>query len=499
MRRRALLAALTASASATAGCSMFDDSERPRETFAVSETTTEPTTTMAFERPSGEVRRGVAVPGPQSLHVAATVPTAVPDDVAVTLGFTSEPTTDEPATLYVRVQVLESADSPVELPAGATPPLSAYRGVHEADDGSSRPMFLVPRRAGVAFDALVRRDQGCWRPKLPVGPEDGTTGTRTMSPGESFAREYYLVTPWATDRCLQPGTYLFEADAGWRFSVCSFVREPPGDSAYADVDVPSLPGFAGTRWYHDADADRFLRPRSEQFGLPSTTARFTLRNQSYRRIVVDESVWALYKLVDDRWHPIAPLTGRADDPAARSIYPGTTSTLALSLHTDADAPSDDDRRAVGGLGQGRYAVAYPGTLSVPGPGSGSTRPTAALVTLVGNPPRVDGTGAVDHATDRDGVRHLHTTPDESAVGTLRLERLAADDHADAVPLITEQVLQRDALRDAIVALRDAPSDVDAVVYHTEPADIGQTVAWIDPNSSGLTFTYDGDPYAMTYG
>ncbi|MFC6953385.1 hypothetical protein [Halorubellus litoreus] len=496
MRRRALLAALTASASATAGCSMLDDSERPRETFAVSDTTTESTTEMSFDPPSEGVSRGFAVPGNDDHRVAITVPSSIPDDVAVTLGFTTVPSSDDPATVYARVQVLESADQPVELAAGATPPLSAYRGVHETEDGSTRPMFLVPRRAGAPFDALVRRDQGCWRPKLPVGPEDATTGTRTLAPGDAFEREYYLVTPWANDRCLHPGTYRFQADAGWGFSVCSFTREQPGDSAYADVDVPSLPGFASTRWYHEANADLFLRPRSEQFGLPSTTARFALYNQTYRRIVVDESAWALYKLEDDRWYPIAPLTGRADAPGDRPVYPGTTSTVALSLHTDADAPSDDDRRAVGGLGQGRYALAYPATLALPGDNPGSGRPTAALFTLVGNPPRVDGTGAVDHATDRDGVRHLHTTPDESAVATLRLERLADD--ADAVPLITEQVLQRDALRNAIVELR-AASDVDAVVYHTEPSDVVQTVAWIDPDSSGLTFTYDGDAYAMSYG
>ncbi|WP_323676394.1 hypothetical protein [Halorubellus sp. PRR65] len=501
MRRRALLAALTASASATAGCSLPDDSDRSREPFAVSDTTAEPTSEMTFEPPADGVSRGFAVPGYDDHRVAVTTPTAIPDDVAVTLGFTAGPTTEAPAGVYVRVQALPSADAPVELPVGSTPPLSAYRGVHETEDGGSRPMFLVPRRAGVEFDALVRRDQACWRPKLPVGPEDATTGTRTLSPGDAVEREYYLVTPWASDRCLQPGTYLFEADAGWRFSVCSFDREPPYDSAYADADVASLPGFEGTRWYHDADADTdlFLRPRSEQVGLPSTTARFTFRNQSYRRVRVDESVWALYKLVDDRWHPIAPLAGSANDGGERAVYPGTTSTLALSLHTDPDAPDDDDRRAVGGLGQGQYALAYPATLSPAGPSNYGNRPTAALFTVVGNPPRVDATGAVDHTTDRDGVRHLHTTADESAVATLHLERVQRDDAPDAAPLVTEQVLQRDALRNAIVELRAATTGVDAVVYHTEPDDIARTVAWIDPDGSGLTFTYDGDAYAMTYG
>ena len=478
---------------------MLDDGDRPRETFAVGETTTESTTELAFQSPSGDVRRGFAVPGNDDHRVAVTVPTNVPDDVAVTLGFTGSPTRDEPATLYVRLQVLESADAPVDLPVGATPPLSAYRGVHDPENGSERPMFLVPRRASASFDALVRRDQACWRPKLPVGPEDATAGTRTLSPGESVAREYYLVTPWANDRCLQPGTYLFEAAAGWRFSVCPFDRDPPGDSANAGVAAPSLPGFDSTRWYHDAgpDSELYLEPRSEQVGLPSTTARFAFRNQTYRRLVFDEHAWALFKLANDRWYPIAPLSGAPGGSTAAALLPGNDAELALSLTTDPDAAADDDRRAIGGLGEGRYAVAYPATLSPPGPGNDGLRPTAALFTVVGNPPRVDATGAVDHVTDRDGVRHLYTTPDESAVATLRLD--AVDDPGDAERLLTEQVLQRDALRDAIVALRGAPSDVDAVVYHTEPADIVQVVAWVDPGSNGLTFTYDGDAYAMDYG
>jgi hypothetical protein len=501
MRRRALLAALAASASATAGCSVLSDGDRPRDTFAVSKTPAETTTSVSFDPPGDSVERAFTVPGDDDHRVAVTVPRGIPEHVSITLGFTSPPSTDAPATLYARVGVRDTADEPVDLSVGATPPLSTYRGVHDPKgaDEDARSMLLVPRRAGVAFDDVVRRDQGCWRPILPVGPQDGVERTRTLDPGESLAREYYLVTPWASDRCLRPGAYRFGAAAGWQFHLCPFYWDDPTGSMFADTSVPDLPGFSDTRWYHEADSALFLRPRAEQVGLPSATARFQFRNQTDRRVLVDESAWALYKLEADRWYPIAPLAGSPNDVDREPIYPGQETGLALALTTNPDAASDDGRRAVGGLGQGQYAVAYPAALERPGPDNDAPRPTAALVTVVGNPPTVDTTDAIDHVTDREDVRHVHTTPDESAIATLRLERTAVDDGERATSLVTEQVLQRDALRDAIVELERAPDPVDTVVYHTTPAAIERVLSWIDRDSSGLTFTYDGAAYAMTLG
>jgi hypothetical protein len=501
MRRRALLAALTASASAIAGCSLLSNSERPQDTFAVSETPTETTTARTFDPPSDPVQRAFVVPDEGDHRVAVTAPTGIPDDVSITLGFTSAPSPDEPATLYARVGVRDAADGPVELPVGATPPLSAYRGVHEpeATDEDARSMLLVPQRAGVAFDELVRRDQRCWRPKLPVGPQDGTEKTRSLDPGEALAREYYLVTPWANDRCLRRGAYEFRAAAGWQFHLCPYHREAPDESAYTNETVPHLPGFRGTHWYHEADPTLFVRPQPEQVGLPSATARLEFRNQTDSTVRVDESAWALYKLESGRWYPIAPLAGLDDTVEYDPIYPGRTSSLSLTFTTNPDAVDDDEPRAVGGLAQGRYAVAYPATLELPGPDDDGARPTAALLTVVGNPPEVDTTDAIDHVTDRDGVRHVHTTTDESAIGTLRLERTTATDGERVTPLITEQILQRSALRNAILELERAPDNIDAVVYHTDPTEIVRTTAWIDRDSSGLTFTYDGTAYAMRYG
>jgi hypothetical protein len=495
MRRRPLLAAIsTAASTGLAGCSLIDSDDRSRETFAVDETTPAPTTSLAIDAPPGAVEPSFDVPGYTLKRVAVTTPTGIPDDVAITLGFTSAPSETDPATLYVRVQARETASGPVELTTGPTPPLSSYRGGFDPEDGPRLTMSLVPRRAGVDDDDIVRRDRGCWRPVLPVGPDDASTGTRTLDPGAVLEREYYLVTPWANDRCLQPGTYRFETDAGWSFEVCQFEVASPGGSAFADADVPDLPGFARTRWYHTAAPERFLDPRTEEVGLPSATAAFTFHNQTDSRLRVHDRSWALYKLVEDRWHPLAPLDAPANDDAT-PVLPGETSTLSLSLFTDPDAPSDDERASIGGLSQGRYAVAYPLDVTLPGRAYPVSDPTAALLTVVGNDPAFTPTDAIDHVTDRDDVRHVHTTPDESAVATLRLQPATA---TNPPPLILEQVLQRDALRDAIHALRTAPDDVTAVVYHTTASTIENTVAWIDPSANGLTFTFDDDTYTMTY-
>lgn len=500
MRRRALLAALsaTAFASATAGCSMFESKDRPRDSFAVTDTTTEQTTSMTFEHPPNDVARGFTVPGDDDHDVAITTPRGVPDDLAVTLGFTDGPTSDSPATVFVELARRESADGPVDLPAGPTPPMSAYEGVHESADGQSRRLFLVPRRAGAGFDDLVRRDRGCWRPKLPVGPRERSASATTLEPGESVAREYYLVTPWANDRCLMPGRYRFSTEAGWSFHVCPFDVEPPRDSQYADLDVPRLPGFPGTYWYHEAVPAVYVEPHTEQVGLPSATVRLKFRNQSHRVLTVDRAAWALYKLVDDTWYPIAPHEGRTEQVR---VLPGETVDLALSLFTEPDAPSENDRRAIGGLGQGRYAVAFPAsvqTTSIDGihrPGG----PPAALVTVVGNRPPLEATGAIDHTERRDATVHAFTTPDESSVATLRVERTGSNPTSQIQRLLLEQVLQRDALRDAIVTLRDAGSNVDTVVYHTDATSIERVTAWIDRDGDGIEFAFQGTTYATSYG
>ena len=501
MRRRPLLTALAAAAStsATAGCSALESTERPPDPFDVDETTTEPTTALDYDGPPRGLESGFEVPGDDDHEVVVTRPWDIPSKVGITVGVTEPPSEAGPATLFASIGLAESAEAPVELPAGATPPLSGYHG--EAMDGP-REMLLVPRRAGVEMDDVVKRDLGCWRTRQQPFPEP-TTGTVVLDPGESVGREYYLVTPWSSSVCLPSGTFEFEADAGWSFHVSSFDLVQPDRSRFEEADVPDLPGFAGTRWFHDPDPRLFVEPQMQSLGLRGGSTRLVFHNQRWRSVVAGRRSWALYKFVDDDWYPIAPLSSVGD---LSHVLPGRTSEVELSFYTNPNAPSPEDPTSVGGLGEGTYAVAYPADLTIPGPvevdDDEGTKPTAALVSLVGQQPAFEASDAVDHVRDEAGVRHVYTTADESSVATLRLREVPESDGrdgSDLQTLVLEQVLQRDALRDALVTFREAGDDVDAIVYHTDASDIEDVTAWIDPDGDGLAFWFEDTGYRGSYG
>lgn len=489
MRRRALLAALAASTSAAAGCSVLQSDERTRAPLDVEETTRPPTTGLEYDPPDA-MARGFRAPADADHEVVVGVPRKIPEGVMLSVGFTSPPSSESPATLYASVVVPADADGPVELPVGATPPLSAYRGDRV---GGGDGLLLVPERAGTEMGSVVKRDRGCWRPRRAAVPASTSARSVELSPGEGLEREYYVVTSWGTDRCLRPGRYRFQAPAGWRVAVSAFERVEPERSRYEDPDVPPLPGFQGTRWYHATDADVFLEPEAESVGLPTAAVAFTFHNQRWRPLRAPADAWRLYKRRGDAWYPIAPLT-RGD--GERVFHPGSRERLELDLFTDPDAPGDA-RTAVGGLDGGTYAVAYPTAYTVPRVESDLERegPTAALVAVVGERPALTTTGAVDHVADDGHVRHAYTTPDESAIATLQLRRI---EDAPGERLILEQVLQRDALRNALATLRTAPDATTTVAYHTDPSAIERTVALVDPDARGLRFRFVNANYEMTY-
>jgi len=498
MRRRALLAALAAGSSALAGCSLLDGEETSRGTFAADVTTPEPTTAQPFTAGPDPLQRGFTRPTAATTHrVAITRPVDVPDGLAVTLGFSEPETVESPAKVYARVAVPEDADEAVSVPVGPTPPLSEYAG-YTAEE--RRKLTLVPRRAGPADEDIVRRDRGCWRPVLPIGPEAGSRRERTLEPGESVGRDYFLVTPWATDRCMQPGAFQFRTDAGWSFHVASFLVVEPEASAFDDRTVPPLPGFQATRWYHETDGTAFLDPQAESVGLPRATPRFVFHNQLLRTFRAPAGAWRLYKLADGTWHHVAPLS-RTD--GQRRLLPGSTSTLQLSLFTDPDVPDEGERRVVGGLGQGTYAVAYPTSFTVPSVDRDVERdgPPAALFGVVGEEPPLEATGSVDHVVEDGDVIHVYTTADESAPATLRVEPVS-NPAASPTRVVREQVLQRDALRDAIATYREhstSGSGPGAVVYHTTAEAVERTTSHLDPEAEGILVAFEGTTFSLSYG
>lgn len=497
MRRRALLSAAPAGASLLAGCSLFDDEDAGRGTLGVSETRTDPTATRAYDVDLDALANGLLLDDGSEHAVAVTTPEGVPDDVEITVGFESQPTPERPATVFVERRVPDDAAGERRVPHGRSPPLSAYEGVDPSND---HRLLLVPDEAGVPQDEMVRRDVGCWRPVLPVGPQteyghlDETTTATVLEPGDTVIRAYFLVTPWSRDRCLPTGQYAFTAEMGWRIWVCVFDASAPDASRFEGIVVPAFPRQSAVHWYHEQDPSLYVVPENEQVGLPSATNRFTFRNTRYRSMYGSPDAWALYKLLDGGWFPIAPLTPA--EPPTR-ILPGESVEAPLRLFSDPDRASQDERATVGGLRSGRYAVTYPETLSpAPNsvPGEESVTP-AALFEIVGPDVPLDASGAIDHTRDAGETLHVYTTVDEESVATLRLDRT---ERPPARTLIREQVLQREALRNALVELRRREDDVTTIAYHVDPEQIVRITPWIDPTATGLRFAFEGETYEMTY-
>lgn len=498
MRRRALLSAAAAGSSLLAGCSMFDESTTRPDEFDVTVTSEPPTAELTYALNLSDLAGGFDVPSREHHAVAVTEPRGVPDPASLTVGFAAAPSVASPATLMISLEVPGSASSGVELPEGVTPPLSTYHGT--APDGDKR-LFLVPETAGVEQDEVVRRDRECWRPILPVGPEESrtVTGSETVrvEPGDSVTRAYFLVTPWAQERCLEPGQYRVDADAGWSFWVCSFDVEAPGDSRFTNRDVPALPGRRRVLWTHEAEAVLYTGPEREQVGLPNGTNRFVFHNHLLRSVAIERRSWSLFKLDDGSWFPIAPTTPTTEADS-ETLRPGESRAVELRLFTDPDRPPRGERDVLGGLGSGLYALNYPSQVTVPGSVLDSEEPPSptALFEIVGNEPSLSPSDAIDHVTERDGTRHAYTTADESSNAVLALSRSTASPSAR---LIREQVLQRSALRNAVALLRNADdegdAEIDAVHYHVAPERIVPVVPLL---ADGSVFAFEGATYEIGY-
>lgn len=503
MRRRALLSSIPLSATSLAGCSMLDESTTRPDSFDVTVTSEPPTEELTYALNLSELANGFDVPSREHQAVAVTQPTGVPDGASLTVGFAANPAAASPATLMVSLEVSGSASEGVELPVGLTPPLSTYHGT--ADEGDDR-LFLVPEVAGDEQDDVVRRENACWRPILPVGPDDVENATEPdavrVEPGESVTRAYYLVTPWAQDQCMMPGQYRVDADAGWSFWLCSFEVEPPGTSRFTGREVPDLPGRMRVTWTHEAEPVMYTKPEREQVGLPDGSNRFVFHNHLFRSVTIERRRWSLFKLDDESWFHIAP-TAPPTETESDTLRPGESRTIERRLFTDPDRARDSDRAVVGGLGDGLYALNYPTQVDVPGGVLDSEDPPSpsALFEIVGNEPSLSRSDEIDHVTDGDGVRDAYTTADESSNAVLELTRSTA---SASTRRIREQVLQRVALRDAVALLREAAeeesvdgndTDFDAVHYHVAPSRIVPVVPLLP---DGTVFSFEGETYEVAY-
>jgi hypothetical protein len=222
-----------------------------------------------------------------------------------------------------------------------------------------------------------------------------------------------------------------------------------------------------------------LEPSTERMALPRGEATFTFHNLSAGRIGINPYDWALWKLHEGVWKKIAPYAVLLP---LKYVPPGGS-----SRHTFGFDNVDPDK--FGGLGPGLYAYEH-GHL----PANGSGDPpavTAALFELVGDPIALTPTDAIAR-TERDGdaiVVYTKSWTDAERRATLTLRRIEFDPEAEV--LITEQVMQRENLRNALSQLvRSDASEVRLKgATRTGRGDVDYRIP-----DGGVRFTFDGETY-----
>lgn len=197
---------------------------------------------------------------------------------------------------------------------------------------------------------------------------------------------------------------------------------------------------------------------------PDRSTEFTLRNRSDQRFQTNHYHWQLHKRVDGEWYYIAP---ESYPEPLTPLAAGEDHSWTLTVVTADDGASIEtvqgtDSLTVAGLGGGQYAFGTDGWFA-----SGSYEEpiaVAASFELDAAPLELTPTDAVTE-TARDGdtlvARSTRGEPDEDENGDRRdayiLER-TDDPEARPEPVIVEQVVRDDQLRDAIALSRREDAD-----------------------------------------
>jgi hypothetical protein len=485
VRRRALLAGLTAGLAGLAGCQGLggsggrDDPYEvpPRETSTVAGI--DPATDA--EAPESLSRVVSAQVGPDRKFAVAGPPLSNnPWPGRYTVGFTAGPRPSGPAT--VRIQFTSTADRPREYEFGPSPPFSNYWSVRTGSDGSPRGLLLVPiDDRPFPYGDLVpeQPSYGRWEANESLGKPDGTPEERTieLDPGQSISGEYALLIDPEADWSTSRATYAFEG-ADWTVASLAVSTWDPGlqrrfGSRFEGRSVPDLPYSAPIRWFHrleDDDPPVYLDPTRER--VESIPAVLSPTVENYTLDVVEVGRRTLFKLRDGTWYPIGPLPVERGRP--RSLAPGGSLRGELDVNDEARSETARSPTTFLGLGGGLYAVAAPayGVSSGPprdepvvleprsvssGDPQESTRGDPAILAALIEFDRYEayvtpldsaelvsqegGTATVRLGTQGDG------DPDGDGSAVLTVDR--SSDADPALKLIPEQVLQLSALRTAL--------------------------------------------------
>ncbi len=491
--------------------------------------------------PPGDLTRAVETQvGPPRRMVLANRPLGgVPSGFQLVAGFLGTATRQSPARLWIGVQNATDADRVVEF--GPTPPLSTYRGDPGDPVGTSTDppphLVLVPGTESLYPVSEVVPDRptdGCWAVTgTPAGrAPPAEPGATLLEPGEAIAGEY-LVLSATPDGCLpERERYQFGdgSGVGLLVSVWSPRTAAPASSRF-DRSVPSLPGEDRTRWFHEATPDTtvYLEPSAERVELPAARVEFSLRNFSATTLSINPAEWVLYKFHGGEFKRVGPwafslpltFVGPGDEHAIELGIEKRPGDLSGSSADDAEERSgasadDSDERSgasavnrMAGIGPGLYAVQHgtsgvdPGTDGplVVGLESGSEtveRPQAvyaALLRVVGDALELTPTRDVER-TKREGDR-LTVYVDVGAErdpDTLVVRRVGPGTDPEA-ELITEQVFQAPALRNALAYLRADP-DRSTVHVHTSEYAVRTPLRRFGPDdgTDRLRFRFDGEPF-----
>lgn len=233
----------------------------------------------------------------------------------------------------------------------------------------------------------------------------------------------------------------------------------PDPAAYPDYgdDVDRLVG------YDEAGEDPpiLLEPSATEASLPRAELSMTLANRSERAFKTNFYGWVLHKRVEGEWFRVAP---RYWPQPLMTLDPGAEHTWRLRLRretppTGASSAGGTEDLTLVGLGGGTYAFAVDGWFA----DTDYEHKTvgAARFDLDGDPLTLAQTSAVTDVSRDGGVVTVRAEnpsgADDGRRGTFVLTRT---DEADEVRrLITEQVVRRWPLRDALAQVEEGVTEV----------------------------------------
>lgn len=498
MRRRTVLAGLTAGIGSLAGCnSTLGETEgTPTPTPTPAEQSTESPTPSSDETDGGaDWELGAAsivdLETADRTYALAPLRYRSDDGASIRMRFTSTATREGPAT----VEATLTNENPFEntFRLDWTPPFGRLVSDNPQPMGDRNGDFTYREAllfAPTADHDLVEdaaefdlADDGYWRLAARRGPE--LPEQIRLEPGETVRGEYALVGRAAgTGRGRPPGVYEFSRAGERPLRVAVWPTESPGpdtESRFAGTSVPELPGEDDTAWFHAADASTptFVRPSVERTDLPARV-EFTFVNRS--RESTSCGHWNLYKVRDGEWFHVGPLGHLSD---CRVVAPGHTKRWTMRAAVGEMAPCE--AQSFPFLGGGRYAAVagYGHNTAQSGALVEFDAPAVTVVPTDGVTTRRDG-GTVTATSER-----WRTVPDAEgrSRASLVLEPVAAAERR----LIPEQVMRR-RYRGYRNTLAFVASDVERVVLRTDERTADRAVGYDDGTAQ---FRYRERAYSIS--